>query len=79
MSIAARLDLALRTYRATKATECSLATQFHAARAVEKLLGEACDEMPGLGALERSELARVMKLAEIELRGAMEQNTGVSS
>lgn len=74
MKLATRLDLALRTYRATKATGCSLETQFHAVRAVEKLLGEACDEMPGLNALDRSALAKVMRDCERELRKAVEQS-----
>lgn len=79
MTLAVRLDLALRTWRATKATGCSLETQYHAARAVETLLGEACDAMPGLAALDRSELARLMKVAERDLRKSVEQTSEAPS
>lgn len=73
MTITTRLTLSLRRYQATKRLGVSLETQYRAVRELEKILGEACDALSGLAELERSELARVMRDVEAELRRAVEK------
>jgi hypothetical protein len=77
--IAVRLELAVRTYRATKREGCSLETQLRAAVTVETLLTEARDTLPNLTGEKGSELARAMKAAEVELRAAVEAEGVVRS